>query len=63
MADTNKAMQGAVLRRLKKKDKDKVGKGKTGAAATDVNKTIKGGARGFVSFFDTLLGKKKKDGQ
>lgn len=46
-----------------KKDKDKVGKGKGGEAATSLNKTIRGGVRSIVGVADSLLGrgpKKKK---
>lgn len=38
------------------KKKDKVGKGKGGEAATNLNKTIRGGVRSIVGFADSLLG-------
>jgi len=44
----------------KKKDKDKVGSGAGGKAATSINKTIRGAARSFVGAAESLLGPSKR---
>lgn len=45
---------------MAKKNIDKVGKGEGGKAATKLNETIRGGARGIVKGLDSLLGKPRK---
>jgi hypothetical protein len=42
------------------KKSDKVGKGAGGKSATELNKKIRGAARGIVKGIDSLLGKPKK---